>query len=215
MRTCLGRVVVFLLLAPVLSPVAPLAVQAADKQKPPKSPDPYGTAKQETAPALAAADLAYRVVVFDEIEIPENLKKDNAKYVDQTETQAIARLRGTKAFTNVDRKTEAVPEEPYLLVKCVVLDHRIVGKGTRVLAGTLAGKSKVTYQVRLLDGKSGDLLYDTKLSTANNPFSGTLLGNDKKLTVYLGKVIGDYVALRARTDKGLSVIPPDWPPAAK
>jgi hypothetical protein len=208
MRTWIGRVLVFLL-------VAPAAVQAANKEKPPKSPDPYGTAERETAPAVAAADLAYRVVVFDEIEIPENLKKDNTKYVNQTETQAITRLRGTKAFTNVDRKTDTAPEEPYLLVKCVVLDHRIVGGGSRFFAGALAGKSHVTYQVKLLDGQSGDLLYDTKLSTANNAIAAAWLNNDKKLLPFLGNVIADYVALRARTDKGLSVIPPDWPPPAK
>ncbi len=187
-------------------------VRAGDKEKPPKSPDPYGTAERETPPVVAADDLAYRVVLFDAIDIPDDLKKDNAKYVDETENQAIARLRATKAFTNVDRKTEAVPEEPYLLVKCVVLDHHIVGGGKRFMIGALAGKSHVTYQVKLFDGKSGDLLNDTKLSTKNNAFAGAFLSNDKKLVPYVGKIIADYVALRARTDKGASVIPMDWPP---
>ena len=192
--------------------VAVAAVRAADKEKPPKSPDPYGTAERETPPAVAAGDLAYRVVLLDAIEIPDDLKKDNAKYVEQTENEAITRLRATKAFTSVDRKTDAVPGEPYMLVKCIVVDHRIVGGGTRFMAGALAGKSHVTYQVNLFDGKSGDLLSDTKLSTANNAFAGYYLGNDKKLIPYVGRVIADYVALRARTDKGVSVIPMDWPP---
>lgn len=193
--------------------VAAAAVQAGDKEKPPKSPDPYGTAERETPPALAADDLAYRVVLFDAIDIPEDLKKKNAKYVEQTGTQAITRLRATKAFANVDRKSDAVPEEPYMLVKCVVLDHHIVGGGSRFMAGALAGKSHVAYQVKLFDGKSGDLLTETKLSTANNAFAGAFLSNDKKLVPYLGNVIADYVALRARTDKGVSVIALDWPPA--
>jgi hypothetical protein len=186
---------------------------AADKEKPPKSPDPYGTAERETPPVLAADDLAYRVVLFDAIDIPENLKKDNAKYVEQTEKEAIGRLQATKAFTSVDRKTDAVPEVPYMLVKCIVLDHRIVGGGARFMAGAMAGKSHVTYQVKLFDGKSGALLNDTKLSTANNAFAGAWLNNDKKLVPYVGNIIADYVALRARTDKGVSVIPMDWPPA--
>ena len=83
------------------------------------------------------------------------------------------------------------------------------------MLGALAGKSHVTYQVKLLDGNSGDLLNDTKLSTANNAFAGAFLSNDKKLVPYLGNVIADYVALRARTDKGVGVIPLDWPPPAK
>ena len=119
--------------------VAAAAVRAADKEKPPKSPDPYGTAERETPPAVAAGDLAYRVVLFDAIDIPDNLKKDNAKYVDQTENQAITRLRATKVFANVDRKTDAVPEEPYMLVKCAVLDHRIVGGGVASWSGRSPG----------------------------------------------------------------------------
>ena len=191
--------------------VAAVSVRAADQGKPPKSPDPYGTAERETPPAVAAGDLAYRVVLFDAIDIPDSLKKDNAKYVDQTENQALTRLRATKAFANVDRKTDAVPSEPYMLVKCVVVDHRIVGGGSRFMVGALAGKSHVTYQVKLFDGKSGDLLNDTKLSTANNAFAAGILSNDKKLVPYVGNIIADYVALRARTDKGASVIPTDWP----
>ncbi len=195
--------------------VAAAAARAGDKEKPPKSPDPYGTAERQTPPVVAAGDLAYRVVLFDATDIPDELKKDNAKYVAQTEEQVLTRLRATKAFTTVDRKTEAVPEEPYILVKCVVVDHRIVGGGSRFMLGALAGKSHVTYQVKLSDGKSGDLLSDTKLSTANNAFAGAFLSNDKKLIPYVGNVIADYVILRARTDKGLSVIPADWPPPKK
>ncbi|HVO10978.1 MAG TPA: hypothetical protein VMX54_09590 [Vicinamibacteria bacterium] len=199
----------------VLLLVLPAAVRAAGKEKPPKSLDPYGTAERETPQPLATTDLAYRVVVFDEIDIPDNLKKDNAKYVDQTKTQAMTRLRSTQAFTKVDVKTDTIPDEPFLLVKCVVLDHHIVGGGSRFFAGALAGKSHVVYQVKLFDGKSGDLLHDTRLSTANNAFAGAFLSNDKKLVPYLGNVIADYVALRARSDKGVSVIPLDWPPPAK
>ena len=195
--------------------IAAGAVQAEHKEKPPKSPDPYGTAEREAPPVLAPDDLAYRVVLFDAIDIPDELKQKNAKYVELTENQAIARLRATKAFTNVDRKTDAVPEEPYMVVKCVVLDHHIVGGGSRFALGALAGKSHVAYQVKLFDGKSGDLLTETKLSTANNAFAGAFLSNDKKLPLWVGNIIADYVALRARTDKGVSVIPLDWPPPAK
>jgi len=193
-----------LVLAATLAP-------ASDKDKPPKSPDPYGTAERETVPAVAAGDLAYKVILFDTIDIPENLK-NQAKYVDQTENAAIARLKATNAFTTVDRKTDAVPEEPYLVVKCAVLDHHIVGGGARMMGGALAGKSHVIYKVKLLDGKTGDVISESQLSTANNAFSGAFMSNDKKLVPYLGRVIGDYVILRARTDKGVSVIPMDWPP---
>jgi len=188
------------------------AVRAEHKEKPPKSPDPYGTAERETPPVLAPDDLAYRVVLFDTIDIPDELKQKNAKYVELTETQALARLRATKAFTTVDRKADAVPEEPYLVVKCVVVDHHIVGGGSRFAMGALAGKSHVAYQVKLLDGKSGDLVAETKLSTANNAFAAAYVGNDKKLVPYIGNVIADYVALRARKDKGVGVIALDWPP---
>jgi len=208
MRTWIGGILVFLL-------VAPAAARAGGKEKPPKSPDPYGTAERETPPHVDAADLAYHVVLFDEVEIPDDLKKDAAKYVDKTVTQAMTRLRLNPAFTKVDRKADPVPEDPYLVVKPIVVDHHIVGGGSRFFAGALAGKSHVTYEVKLFDGKSGELLHDTRLSTANNAFAGAFLSNDKKLPLWVGNIIADYVALRARTDKGVSVIPLDWPPPAK
>jgi hypothetical protein len=213
MKTIRRRGLVSWLVALALLLVAPVASPGDKKEKPPKSPDPYGTGDRQTPPPLAAADLAYKIVVFDVIDIPNELKEKNAKYVEETEKQAITRLRATNAFSSVDRKGDAVPEEPYMLVKCTVLDHRIVGGGSRFMLGAMAGKSHVTYQVKLLDGKSGDLLNDTKLSTANNAFAGAFLSNDKKLVPYVGNIIADYVALRARTDKGLSVIPEGWPPA--
>jgi len=213
MKTHRRRGLVSWLVALTFLLAAPLALAGDKKEKPPKSPDPYGTAERQTPPALAAADLAYKVVVFDVIDIPDDLKEKNAKHVAETEKQAIARLRATNAFASVDKKSDVVPQEPYMLVKCAVLDHRIVGGGSRFMVGALAGKSHVTYQVKLVDGKTGDLLNDTKLSTANNAFAGAFLSNDKKLVPYVGSVIADYVALRARTDKGLSVIPEGWPPA--
>ena len=209
MRRRTGLAALFLLF------VVPLAVQGAypvpaGKEKPPKSSDPYGTAERETGLPLAASDLAYATVLFDGFEVPENLKK-NAKHIAQTEAQAIARLRGTNAFTTVDHRTDTPPEGPYLLVKCVVLDHRIVGGKTRFFGGALAGSSHITYEVKLLDGQTGGLLDDTKLSTENNAFVAAWTGNDKGLPHFIGNAIGDYVALRARTDKGLNVIPQGWP----
>ena len=208
MRTWIGWVLVFVL-------VVPTAVRAGGKEKPPKSPDPYGTAERETPPHVEAADLAYHVILFDVVEIADNVKKDAIKYVDKTMTQAMTRLRRNQAFTKVADKVDPVPEEPYLVVKPIVVDHHIVGGGSRFFAGALAGKSHVTYQVKLFDGKSGEMLHDTKLSTANNAFAGAFLSNDKKLPLWVGNIIADYVALRARTDKGVSVIPLDWPPATK
>jgi hypothetical protein len=57
------------------------------------------------------------------------------------------------------------------------------------------------------DGKSGALLFQREISTENNAFAAAWSFNDKNLPTFLGNVLADYLALRARMDKGENVLP--------
>jgi hypothetical protein len=194
---------------PFLLTLALMCVPVAAKDKSPKNPlDPYVTAENyKTAPPVNAADLAYRTILFEDFIVPAEWEAKARKLVTATEDQAIDRLSSTQAFAKIARKQDPLPEDPYFVVKCTLLNYRMVGGKTRFFAGAAAGTSYITYQAQVYDGKSGALLFQREVSTENNAFAAAWSFNDKNLPTFLGNVLADYLALRARTDKGVNVLP--------
>ncbi len=181
---------------------------AAKDKKQPKNPnDPYATAELETAPAVNPADLAYRAVLFEDFTIPQEWEAKARKLTVATQEQAIKRLESTKAFTTVAKKQDQKLDAPYLVVKGSLKDYKMVSKKGRFFAGAMAGSSYIIYTVQILDGKSGDVQFQREISTENNAFAAAWSFNDKNLPTFLGNVLGDYLALRARTDKGANLLP--------
>lgn len=184
------------------------AVAHAKKSKNPRNPrDPYVTAEYDKAPVVNADDLAYRVILFEDFTIPDKWEKDARKMVNATEDRAISRLVSTNAFATVARKQSLVPDNPYLVVKCALTEYRMVSGSARFFAGVAAGSSYFIYQAQVYDGKSGELLFQREVSTEDNPFAGTFSSSDQRLPTFLGNVLADYLALRARKDKGVDVLP--------
>jgi hypothetical protein len=174
--------------------------------------NPYVTADMAT-PTVNVADLAYRAILFEDCTVPEKWEAKARPLVDTTRDTAISRLQGTQAFTTVRRKQDQdrPPDEPYLVVKSALVDYRIVGRGKRILVGVAAGNSYITYKIQVYDGNSNQLQFEWQLQSENNAFVGTFSGNDSNLPVYLGNALADYLALRARKDKGVDVVPLDDP----
>lgn len=199
-----ARQVVFLLLILGLVSV-PLSAQ--EKKQKTTSQDPYATAELETAPAVNTADLAYRAILFDDFVVPAEWEAKARKLVTETQGRAITRLTSTQAFVAVAKKQAPLPEEPYFLVKCTLLNYRMVGGKTRFFAGAMAGTSYITYKVQVYDGKSDALQFQREISTENNAFAAAWAFNDKNLPTFLGNVLADYLALRARKDKGANILP--------
>lgn len=192
---------------PFLLIVALMCVSVAAKEKRQKdSQDPYATAEYETAPAVNPADLAYRTILFEDFIVPPEWEAKARKLVNATEDQAISRLSSTHAFTTIAKKQDPLPEDPSLIVKCTLLNYRMVTKKTRFFGGAFAGTSYITYRAQVYDGKSGALLFQREVSTENNAFAAAWSFNDKNLPTFLGNVLADYLALRARKDKGVNVL---------
>ncbi len=201
-RSPILKAVPFLLLAALLCVPA-----AATGKSENGSQDPYATAESETAPAVNAADLAYRTILFEDFTIPLEWEAKARNLATATEDRAISRLSSTHAFTSIGKKQNTLPEEPYLLVKCTLSNYRMVGKATRFFAGWHSGTSHFTYQVQVFDGKNGALLFQREISSENTAIAAGWTFNDENLPAYLGNVLADYLALRARKDKGVNVIP--------
>ncbi|MGD0799883.1 MAG: hypothetical protein ABR906_01060 [Terracidiphilus sp.] len=168
--------------------------------------DPYATAEDyKNAPPVSANDLAYRIILFDDFTIPAEWESDARPVVNGTQEQAIARLLNTGAFTTVARNQNISPNEPFLVVKCSLMNYRIVSASARFWGGVLSGSSYLIYQVQVLDGQSGTLLFQRQVTTQNSAWSGTFSSSDRNLPIFLGNVLADYLALRARTDRGLDL----------
>jgi hypothetical protein len=181
-------------------------VAAKDKAKR-DSQDPYATAEHETAPPVNAANLAYRTMLFEDFTVPAQWEEKARSLVSATQDQAISRLSSTQAFNRIAKKQDPVPTDPYFLVKCTLLNYRMVSKKARFFAGAAMGTSYITYKAQVYDGKTGALLFQREISTENNAFAAAWSFNDKNLPTFLGNVLGDYLALRARQDKGVNVLP--------
>lgn len=200
---------------PFLLILALLCVPVAAKEKRQKdSRDPYATAEYETAPAVDAADLAYRTILFEDFTVPAEWEAKARNLVTATEDRAISRLSSTHAFTTIAKKQDPLPEDPYLVVKCTLLNYRMVSKKARFFGGAIAGTSYITYRAQVYDGQSGALLFQREVSTENNAFAAAWSFNDKNLPTFLGNVLADYLALRARKDKGVNVLPLETVPPA-
>ncbi len=188
--------------------LALMCVPVTAKDKPPKdSRDPYATAESETAPAVDAADLAYRAILFEDFTVPAESEEKARSLVTETEDRAISHLSSTHAFTTIAKKQNPLPEDPYLVVKCTLLSYRMVSKAKRFWTGALSGSSHITYRAQVYDGKSGALLFQREITTENNAIAAAWSFNDKNLPTFLGNVLADYLALRARKDKGVNVLP--------
>jgi len=193
---------------PFLLIVALLCVSAEAKKKSQLDPrDPYATAENEKAPAVNPADLAYRTILFEDFSVPAEWEADARKLVNATEDQAVRRLFDTHAFTSVARRQGPLPEDPSLVVKCTLVNYRVVSRTARVFVGIMAGRSYLSYRVQVYDGKSNTLQFQREITTENSVFSGTFSNTDNELSTFLGNVLGDYLALRARKDKGVDVLP--------
>ena len=197
----LGAMLILLILALMCAP-------ATAKNKVQKNPqDPYVTAEYEIAPAVDVAALEYRSILFENCTVPPEWEAKARKLVTATQDKAIIRLSSTRAFSTIARKQSPLPEDPYIVVKWTLLNYRMVGGKTRFFAGAAAGTSYITYRVRVHDGKSDTLLFQREISTENNPIAAAWSFNDKNLPTFLGNVLADYLALRARKDKGVAVLP--------
>jgi hypothetical protein len=71
--------------------------------------DPYVTAEYETAPAVDAAALEYRTILFEDCVVPPEWETKARKLVSATQEKAITRLSSTRAFSAIARKQSPLP----------------------------------------------------------------------------------------------------------
>jgi len=61
--------------------------------------------------------------------------------------------------------------------------------------GAAAGSSYINVQIKLVDAKTGNVLREKELTSANNPWAAawTFGGSDRSLPYDMGKIVSAYI----------------------
>jgi hypothetical protein len=141
-------------------------------------------------------DSKYNVVLLQKVEIDPKIEVDYPTAVTDYENNVLSELRAKNLFREVDRQSTPGPYgQNTLLVKSKVQSLRVVSGSTRFWFGAAAGTSDMSVEIKLIDAKTGNILREKVLSTANNPFAAVFAGgsSDRSLPADMGKIAATYI----------------------
>jgi len=124
------------------------------------------------------------------------LKEDYPGMIQDCLDSAVNRLKSTGGFQQVRAGGPDGPfEDNTLLVKGYIPEMRIASTSARFWGGALAGASYINMDVQLVDGKTGEVLREKKLSSTANPLESawTWGGTDRSIDDDMGRILADYV----------------------
>jgi hypothetical protein len=186
MIVCLFACLLFVLAAEAKDKAPPTAVEIAEK--PPVE--------------IKADALKYGTILFKDFTSKPEFKADAGDALVQTQAAAIARLKEMKGFTAVGTYAAGTPAptNPTLYVDALLIDHRVVGGAARMWGGAMAGSSHLAYTVTLTDAQTGKVVATGDVTTGNNAMAAAWSGggSDRDLAAFLGKMIADWVADKAK-----------------
>jgi len=157
-------------------------------------------AKTDTVTAQPIAekqlDKKYISVRLQATEIDPKIAADYPAAVAEYEDSLLSELRSKNRFRDVEKQTQPVKgKQSALEIKSKVTGMRIVSGSARFWWGAAAGTSDMIVEIKLIDSKSGKVLRERTLSTANNPFGAVWAGgsSDRSLPADMGKIVATYI----------------------
>jgi hypothetical protein len=155
-------------------------------------------AKKDTAPAFQEKQLdkKYTVVRLFDTEIDPKIAADYPTAVAEYESSLLFELRSKNRFREVEKNAQPVKgKQSALYVKSKVTGMRIVSGSARFWWGAAAGTSDMIIDLKLIDSKSGSVVKEATLSSANNPFGAVFAGgsSDRSLPTDVGKIVATYI----------------------
>ena len=156
------------------------------------------TTKTDTTQPLTETQLnkKYTTVRLQDTEIDPKVAADYPAAVTDYENSLLSELRLKNRFREVDKQAQPVKSKlSALYIKSKITSLRIVSGSTRFWFGAAAGTSDMIVEIKLIDSKTGNVLREKTLSTANNPFGAVFAAgsSDKSLPVDMGKIVAMYV----------------------
>ncbi len=155
-------------------------------------------AKTDTAQTFKEKQLEkkYTVVRLFDTEIDPKVAADYPTAVAEYENSLLSELRSKNRFREVEKNSQPVKgKQSALYVKSKVTSMRIVSGSARFWWGAAAGTSDMIIDLKLIDSKTGNVVKETTLSSANNPFGAVFAGgsSDRSLPSDVGKIVATYI----------------------
>jgi hypothetical protein len=154
--------------------------------------------KSDTEPVVKDPLLnkRYSAVILQKVDIDQQIQTDNPTAVADYEKDLLSELRSKNIVAETE--SQAVPKrkkQNTLIVKTKVVSLRIVSGSSRFWFGAMAGKSDMVVEIKLMDEKTGNVVREKVLSTANNPFGAVWVAgsSDKSLPADMGRIVASYI----------------------
>ncbi len=153
-----------------------------------------GLAVSAVAQSDNPLDGNYEAVLLQNVDIDSKLAADYPTAADEYQASLLADLREKNRFKEVD-KGDSKDGKAALLVKSKVTSLRIVSGAARFWGGAFAGSSDMSIEVKLVDSKTGNVLREKVLSSANNPYAAAWAfgSSDRSLPTDMGKIVSAYI----------------------
>lgn len=151
-----------------------------------------GIAAIAFAQAETPLDKKYDVAIVPKAEVDPKVEADYPTAGEEYRSSLVQELRDKKRFKEVI-VGDGDSGQGGLVLKSRVKSMRIVSSAARFWGGAFAGSSEITVEVKLVDSKTGNVLREKTLSSANNPFGAIYSSSDKSLPGDMGKIVSAYV----------------------
>lgn len=139
-------------------------------------------------------DNKFEVVLLQKVDIDSKLEADYPTAAEEYRSSLMTDLREKKRFKEV-LADESNAGQGGLIVKSKVTSLRIVSGAARFWGGAFAGSSDMSIEVKLVDSKTGNVLREKVLSSANNPYAAAWVfgSSDRSLPYDMGKIVSAYI----------------------
>lgn len=156
------------------------------------------TTKVELGPGVDGSALgkAYSKVVLEEFTTTKEIAQDYLSSVRECQMSALDVLTDRKGFEKAAMRVEGQAlDRSTLLVKVEVTELRITSGAARFWVGAMAGNSYVHAKVTLVDGATGKVEREQRLTTENNAWGAAWTGGstDRSIPRDMGAIIAGYV----------------------
>jgi hypothetical protein len=166
-----------------------------------------GTEKLENESAqkstqLSKSDMKYKNVYIANFTIsPQGVQESDPKDI-LTETQSSCTndLLKSALFEKVKQREDKDATTSSLIVQGELTELKVVGTAARIWLGALAGRSKMSVHVKLIDATTGLIVAEKDIKEDSNPMAGaySMGSSDRALPAVLGGLIADYSISNAK-----------------
>ncbi|KJS29690.1 MAG: hypothetical protein VR64_19395 [Desulfatitalea sp. BRH_c12] len=152
--------------------------------------------EKAAAPVAVKLPKSYTKLMCYAFSSTPEIAKDYPAAAGDVQHSMMTALSMKNSFSEIGMAKAGKADAKALLLKATVTEMRIVSSAARIWGGVFAGSSNVALDLELIDGATGKVVRQEKLSTANNAWGATYSGGstDHSMLNDMGKIVADYIA---------------------